>query len=63
MYDLTAGTVKQRISNDDFDIPTTIDDFGHRLYAVNARFDTAPTPDTASWITAVPVAGRQGRHS
>ena len=30
----------------DFDVPTTIDDHGSRLYAVNARFGTPPTPTT-----------------
>jgi hypothetical protein len=29
-----------------FRIPTTIAEFGDALYAVNARFDVPPTPDT-----------------
>jgi sugar lactone lactonase YvrE len=45
--DLGAGTVSSRLTNANFDIPTTMDKFGDRLYAVNARFNTA-TPDPAS---------------
>jgi sugar lactone lactonase YvrE len=49
---LSSGTVVASISNPGFDVPTTMDDFGDRLYAVNARFGTTPTPDTAEyWIT------------
>ena len=64
---LTAGTIVDLIDNDDLDIdldvPTTIDRFGPRLYAVNARFGTPPTPDTAYSITAVPAGrGPHGRH-
>ena len=35
-HDLRSGTVQRTITDDDFDGPTTVDDFGHRLYAVNA---------------------------
>ena len=51
--DLASGTVVDRIRSDDFDVPTTLDRSGSRLYAVNARFDTPPTPTTDYWITAV----------
>ena len=37
---LTSGRVTGFITDSDFDVPTTIDDFGRRLYAVNARFGT-----------------------
>jgi sugar lactone lactonase YvrE len=47
---LTSGTVVTHITDPDFDVPTTIDDFGDRLYAVNARFGTTATPDTEYWI-------------
>lgn len=49
---LTSGTVTMEITDPvNFDVPTTIDEFGHRLYAVNARFGTVPNPDTAEyWI-------------
>jgi sugar lactone lactonase YvrE len=60
--DLTSGTVLTRLENDDFDVPTTIDRFGHRLYAVNARFSTPPTPTTEYWITAFPAVPRGHGH-
>jgi sugar lactone lactonase YvrE len=46
--DLTSGVVRKRITDPDFQVPTTIDDFGHRLYAVNARFGT-PNPSTLAY--------------
>jgi sugar lactone lactonase YvrE len=36
--DFTSGTVRTRLTDPDFGVPTTIDDFGHFLYAVNAHF-------------------------
>ncbi len=45
-HDLTAGRVVVRISDPDFDVPTTIASFRDNLYVVNARFTTPPTPDT-----------------
>jgi sugar lactone lactonase YvrE len=51
---LLTGVVTRRISDPDLDFPTTIDEFGHDLYAVNARFDVPPTPDTDYWITRLP---------
>lgn len=50
---LRTGTVVRRITHPEFDVPTTIDDHGKRLYAVNARFGTAPSPTTDYWITQV----------
>jgi hypothetical protein len=47
---LTSGTVTADLTDPDFDVPTTIDEFGHRLYAVNARFTTPPTADTDYWL-------------
>jgi sugar lactone lactonase YvrE len=47
---LRSGTVVMHITDRDFDVPTTIDDLGSRLYAVNARFTTPPTPTTPYWI-------------
>jgi sugar lactone lactonase YvrE len=41
----SAGRVVTRLSDSDFSVPTTIDDLGKRLYAVNARFGQ-PNPDT-----------------
>jgi hypothetical protein len=43
--DLASGQVITRLSDPDFSTPTTIDDLGNRLYAVNARFGQ-PNPDT-----------------
>jgi sugar lactone lactonase YvrE len=60
--DLSSGTVLTRLENEDFDIPTTIDRFGRRLYAVNARFSTPPSPDTAYWITAFPAGAHVHGH-
>jgi sugar lactone lactonase YvrE len=48
----SASFVKE-ITSTSFDVPTTIDDLGRRLYAVNARFGTAPTPTTDYWLTLV----------
>jgi hypothetical protein len=46
-----AGTVVRTITNTDLDDPTTIDQHGSRLYAVNARFSTPPGPDVEYWVT------------
>ncbi len=43
---LRSGRVLRRISSPDFDVPTTVAELGSRLYAVNARFGTTPTPTT-----------------
>ena len=45
---LASGRVVTRLSDPDLAVPTTIDDLGRRLYAVNARFG-APNPDTAAY--------------
>ena len=50
---LGSGRVVRRISSPDFDVPTTIAEQGSRLYAVNARFSTPPTPTTEYWVTKV----------
>jgi sugar lactone lactonase YvrE len=44
--DLTTAAVIDVITNPSFDTPTTLASFGNRLYAVNARFTTPPTPTT-----------------
>jgi sugar lactone lactonase YvrE len=44
--DLASGEVTGFLTDPDFDVPTTIDRHGNRLYAVNARFSTPPTPTT-----------------
>jgi sugar lactone lactonase YvrE len=43
--DLTKATFLRTITDRDFDIPTTIDRAGERLYVVNARFTTTTPTD------------------
>ena len=50
---LSSGRVVRTITHPDFDVPTTIDELGNRLYAVNARFTTPPGPDVEYWLTRV----------
>jgi sugar lactone lactonase YvrE len=45
---LSSGVVRTRLTDPDFSVPTTIDDLGKRLYAVNARFGVA-NPASASF--------------
>jgi sugar lactone lactonase YvrE len=45
---LSTGQIVARLTDSDFSVPTTIDDFGHWLYAVNARFGQ-PNPDTLTY--------------
>jgi sugar lactone lactonase YvrE len=51
--DLQSGTVTRTIMDVNFDVPTTIAMHGKWLYAVNARFGTAPTPDTTYSVVQV----------
>ena len=51
--DLSSGDVESRTTSEDFDVPTTVDEFGNRLYLVNARFSTPPTPETEYWVTQI----------
>lgn len=44
--DFATGTVRTRITNPLFDVPTTLTAAGTGLYAVNARFGVVVTPDT-----------------
>jgi hypothetical protein len=50
-HNLASGSVLRTITNPDLDDPTTIDEHGSRLYAVNARFSTPPGPDVPYWVT------------
>ena len=52
--DLESGHVVRRITSGAFRVPTTIDDFGSRLYVVNARFGTPVTPTTDYDVVRVP---------
>lgn len=48
----TGGAVTRTITDDDFDVPTTVARFGSRLYLPNARFGVEPPP-TDYWVTQV----------
>jgi len=50
----TTGTVVSRTTDPSFDIPTTIAEYGKRLYLPNARFTTPGTPTTPYTAVAVP---------
>jgi sugar lactone lactonase YvrE len=52
---LSAGTVVDTLTDPDFRIPTTIAEFRDALYAVNARFDVTPTPDTEYEVVRVSI--------
>jgi hypothetical protein len=49
----TRGEVERIITDDRFDVPTTIAEFFGQLFVVNARFSTPPTPDTTYTIERV----------
>lgn len=49
--DLGSGTLVRHLTHPDFAVPTTIAEFGQRLYAVNAKFGTPVTPTTPYWVT------------
>ena len=51
--DFRSGTIGRTITDSDFDVPTTIDRHGKSLYAVNARFGTAPGPSTTYSVVQV----------
>lgn len=44
--DFATGTVRTRITNPSFNVPTTLTAAGTSLYAVNARFGITVTPET-----------------
>ena len=45
---LSSGTIRARITDGRFAVPTTIDEHGRRLYAVNARFNSM-SPSTTNY--------------
>ena len=51
--DLRSGTVSGELTDPAFDVPTTVTALRGRLYAVNARFGTPPTPTTRYDIVKV----------
>jgi hypothetical protein len=48
-----SGELEQVVRDEDFDVPTTATFAGGRLWTVNARFDTEPTPQTEYDIVRV----------
>jgi hypothetical protein len=52
--DYSSGEVTDLITSPLFRVPTTIAGFGSKLYVVNARFGTPPTPDTDYEVVLVP---------
>jgi hypothetical protein len=55
-----TGTVLGNITDPGLDVPTTATVAAGRLWAVNARFGTGPTPDTKYWITQLPLRPENG---
>jgi len=52
--DLSRGFIARTITDEKFDVPTTIARSGGRNYVVNAKFNTPPTPDTPYEVVKVP---------
>lgn len=51
--DLRTAQVTDALTDSDFDVPTTAARRGSKLYAVNAKFNTAPTPATPYEVVKV----------
>lgn len=52
---LTSGVVLGDLTDPSLDIPSTATVTAGRLWAVNLRFTTPPTPSTPYWITQLPL--------
>ena len=52
--DVATGTVTTRVTDADFDVPTTIAEHGAFLYAVNARFGTASPATVTYSVVRIP---------
>jgi sugar lactone lactonase YvrE len=52
--DLATGEILGHITHPALDVPTTLARWGNRLYTVNARFTTPPTPTTAYDVVRLP---------
>jgi sugar lactone lactonase YvrE len=52
-HGLRRGEIERYLTDDDFDVPTTIAARGGFLWAVNARFTTPPTPTTSYDVVRV----------
>ena len=53
---LESASLLGSITSSELDIPTTAAFVAGKLWAVNARFTTPPTPDTEYWITRLPTS-------
>jgi sugar lactone lactonase YvrE len=51
----TRATLRTTLTDERFDVPTTVAAFGNRLYLPNARFDTTPGPDVEYRVIAIPA--------
>lgn len=60
-HSLSSGRVLTHLTDPRFDVPSTIDEFGNRLYAVNARFTTPPTPTTPYSVVGFDKLHAKGR--
>jgi hypothetical protein len=49
--ELSSGSVVEHPLGADLDVPTTIGELGHLLFAVNARFTTPPDVNNDYWLT------------
>jgi sugar lactone lactonase YvrE len=52
----TRARVVDRLTDERFDVPTTVAAYGDRLYLPNARFTTPPEPTTPYAVVAIPVS-------
>jgi hypothetical protein len=57
---LASGVVLGEITDPGLDVPTTATVVAGRLWVVNARFTTPPTPPTDYWITQLPLRPESG---
>jgi hypothetical protein len=57
---LASGVVLGEITDPSLDVPTTATVTAGRLWVVNARFTTPPTPATDYWITQLPLRPESG---
>jgi hypothetical protein len=57
---LASGVVLGEITDPGHDVPTTATVAAGRLWVVDARFTTPPTPATEYWITQLPLRPESG---
>ncbi|MGH3761797.1 SMP-30/gluconolactonase/LRE family protein [Actinophytocola sp.] len=52
-HSASSARVVDRLTDERFDVPTTVGAFGGRLYLPNARFNTPPEPTTPYQVVAI----------